>query len=53
MASKLFKFRWIKTGSHPYKKTLSSIVLQLVFYEYKNYNNKIKTIFLGRAESRL
>ena len=28
--------RWIRTGSHPYEKKMSSIVLYLVFYEYKN-----------------
>ncbi len=27
---------WIRTGSHPYEKTMSSIVLYPVFYEYKN-----------------
>ena len=26
----------IRTGSHPYEKVMSSIVLHPVFYEYKN-----------------
>ena len=30
------RIRWIGTGSHPYEKTMSSIVLYPVFYEYRN-----------------
>ena len=29
------RIRWIKTGSHPYEKTMPSIELYPVFYEYK------------------
>ncbi len=30
------RIRWIGTGSHPYEKTMSSIVFYPAFYEYKN-----------------
>ena len=30
------RIRWIGTGSHPYEKTMCSIVLYTAFYEYKN-----------------
>ena len=30
------RIRWIGTGSHPYEKTMSSIVLYPSFYKYKN-----------------
>ena len=30
---------WIGTSSHPYEKTMSSIVLCPAFYEYKMYNH--------------
>ena len=30
------RIRWIGTGSHPYEKSMSSIVLYPVFYEYRN-----------------
>ena len=44
MASKPINIRWIRTGLHPYEKIMSSIVLYPVFYKYKMYNHKIKTI---------
>ena len=37
--------RWIRSGSHPYEKSMSSIVLYPVFYKFKMYNHKIKTNF--------
>ncbi len=30
------RIRWTETGSHPYEKTMSSVVLYPAFYEYKN-----------------
>ena len=30
------RIRWIGTGPHPYKKTMSSIVLYPAFCDYKN-----------------
>ena len=30
------RIRWIRTGSHPCKKTMSSIALYPAFYEYKD-----------------
>ena len=35
------RIRWIGTGSHPYEKTMSSIVLYPAFYEYKNLQSLI------------
>ena len=46
--SKPINIRWIRTSSHPYEKIMSSIVLYPVFYEYKMYNHKIKTILHPR-----
>ena len=34
--SKPINIRWVRTGSHPYEKLMSSIVLYPVLYEYKN-----------------
>ena len=30
------RIRWIGIDSHPYEKTMTSIVLYPAFYEYKN-----------------
>ena len=35
IASKPIYIRWIRTGSQPYGKIMSSIVLYKVFFEYK------------------
>ena len=32
--------QWIRTGSHPYKKTMYSIVLYQVFYKYRNVQSQ-------------
>ena len=52
--SKPINIRWIGTGSRPCEKTMSSVVLYLVFYDYTKYNYKIKTIFfcLKRPKAR-
>ena len=34
--SKPINIQWIRTGSDPYEKTMSSIVVYPVFYEYRN-----------------
>ena len=34
--SKPINVQWIRTGSHPYEKIMSIIVLYPAFYEYKN-----------------
>ena len=34
--SKQINIRWIRPGSHPYGKTMSSIELYPAFYEYEN-----------------
>ena len=53
MASKLFNIRWIRTGSMPYLKTMYSIVLCPVFYEYKKkYSFNIKPSYVSPEKPR-
>ena len=47
--SKPIDIRWIKTGSHPYEKTMFTIELYPVFYKYKMKIIRLNPVFLARA----
>ena len=49
MASKSIIIRCIRTGSKPYGKIMYSIVLQTIFHQYLNENNKINISYVSPA----